>query len=101
MADRDSAASGGAAQRRRARRLRQFIRHEKLSVAMHLAAALHHFYGRSGADASTQTETYAAPAPVVEYITPAPADRSTRAPVTEYVAPVMTDFLENPVPLIQ
>ena len=74
MADSDSAAPGGAAQRRRARRLRQFLHHEKLSVAMHLAAATHHSHGRSGVDASTQTETYAASAPVAGYIAPAPVN---------------------------
>ena len=37
----------GAAQRRRQRRFRQFLRHERLSVAMHLAEALHHSAGPS------------------------------------------------------
>ena len=38
MVDRDS----GAAMRRRQRRLRQFIRHERLTVAMALAEMTHH-----------------------------------------------------------
>ena len=38
MADRDS----GAAMRRRQRRLRQFMRHERLTVAMALAEMTHH-----------------------------------------------------------
>ena len=35
----------GAAMRRRQRRLRQFMRHERLNVAMALAEALHHSSG--------------------------------------------------------
>ena len=37
----------GAAKRRRERRLRQFLRHERLSVALALAAAQHHFAPKS------------------------------------------------------
>ena len=37
----------GAARRRRQRRLRQFLCHERLSVAMHLAEAFHHSAGLS------------------------------------------------------
>ena len=58
MADRGSDAPSGAAQRRCAGRLGQFLRHEKLSVEMHLAAALHHSYGRS-VDTSTHRRCYA------------------------------------------
>ena len=51
----------GAAARRRDRRLRQFLRHEQLSVKMHVATALHHSAQRGARiDASTQTDLRAA-----------------------------------------
>ena len=61
-----------------------FLRHEQLSVKVHVAAALHHS-AQSGArvDAATQTEPCAAPALVVECIAPAPASSTTLAPVNE------------------
>ena len=40
-----AARAGGAAQRRRARRLRSFLRHERMTVRMALAEALHHSCG--------------------------------------------------------
>ena len=95
MADRGTAAPSGAAQRRRARRLRQFLRHEKLSVEMYLAAALHHSYDRYGVDASTQTDdavpaatcaATAAPAPVFECVAP-----SQQLPPVYTTATVDTD----------
>ena len=95
----------GAAARWRDRRLRQFLRHEQVSVKMHVAAALHHSAQRGArVDAATQTEP--APALVVEYIAPAPAASTTLAPVNEYVVPalVVTDvesLLEPPVPVFQ
>ena len=57
--------------------------HERQTVAMELAAALHHSRGvgpspRAATDAATQT--YAAPAPVDEYIAPAPAVHLAPAP---------------------
>ena len=39
------ARAGGAAQRRRARRLRSFLPHERMTVRMALAEALHHSCG--------------------------------------------------------
>ena len=91
--------------------------HGQLSVKMHVAAALHHSAQRGArvdavtntattAVATTQTMTYAVPAPVVEYISPPPTVHSTPAPVIEYVAtePVTTDntlLLEPPVPVVQ
>ena len=72
-------AHGGAA-RRRERRLRAFLRHEQPSLAMQTATVSHHSWRRAGrADASTQTVSYSAPAPVVEHAAP--------APVFEYAAP--------------
>ena len=43
MADRAS----GSARRRRERRLRSFLRHERMAVALHFAEALHHSSGAS------------------------------------------------------
>ena len=40
-----AARAGGGAQRRRARRLRSFLRHERMTVRMALAEALHHSCG--------------------------------------------------------
>ena len=40
-----AARAGGAAQRRRARRLRSFLRHERMTVRVALAEALHHNCG--------------------------------------------------------
>ena len=37
--------AGGAARRRRERRLRSWLRHERMTVRMELAAALHHSAG--------------------------------------------------------
>ena len=41
-------AARGAAWRRRQRRLRSMLRHERQTVAMELAAALHHSWGWLG-----------------------------------------------------
>ena len=99
----DERAHRGAARRCRERRLRAFLRHEKLAVAMQMATVSHHSWHRAGrAGAGMQTVTYAAPAPVDEYITPnlavfaasAPPPAATcaatpaPAPVIENVAPV-------------
>ena len=86
-----------AAARRRDRLPRQFTRHERLSVKMHVAAALHHSAHRGACvDAATQTTnsadaaTFSATAtlaPVVEYVAPASAVTDTvLIPVIEYVA---------------
>ena len=63
--------SAGAAMIWWERRLRSWLLHERLTVAMELAAALHHSHSvgpspRATTDAATQTGDYAAPAPVVE-----------------------------------
>ena len=65
MADRGSAAPSGAAQRRRARRLRQFQRHEKLSVEMHRSSFAPLLWSLC-VDASAT----AAPAPVFGFVAP-------------------------------
>ena len=79
---------------------------------MQMATVSHHSWHIAGrADAGTQTTvTYAAPAPVDEYITPDPAVFTPLAPVNEYVtsgpviehvAPALvTTLLEPPVPLV-
>ena len=119
----------GAAARRRDRRLRQFLRHEQLSVKMHVAAALHHS-ARRGArvDAATQSmnstdaaicAAIATLAPVIEYVAPVPAVHATSetliesvalapavanatpAPVTEYVTPTPTDFVAAPARVVE
>ena len=57
-------------------------------------------------DAATQTVVYAAPAPVVEYMSPASAVYAAPAPVNEYEAPalVFTNLAclqEPPLPVVQ
>ena len=94
----------GAARRRRDRRLRAFLKHERLTVAMNLATVQHHSHMKSavvdvcvqvGSPLAPVTEyvapapavTFAAPAPVIEYVAPAPAvTYAALAPVFEYVA---------------
>ena len=75
-----------ASRRRRDRRLRSFWRHECMAVRMALAAAVHHSSSRVSS-ASTQTEYVAGPAPVTEYVAPAPAVfDAAPAPVTYHEA---------------
>ena len=51
----------GAAERRRVRRLRSWLRHERQTVAMVLAEACHHFFGCRQAQMPVmdQEDTYA------------------------------------------
>ena len=86
----------GAA-RRRDRRLRQFTRHEQLSVKMHVAAALHHSAQRGAReDAATQTmnstnaatsAATATPAPVIEYVALVLAVYATPATFIAFATP--------------
>ena len=63
-----------------ARRLRVSLRREKLTLAMQMATVFHRSrHKECRANASTQTVTYAAPAPVDEYVTPRPAATATPA----------------------
>ena len=102
----------GAAVRRRQRFLRSVWRHEQLCLRM-MAATMSHHSWQSRASVGVQTDE--APAPVAEYIVPAPtpdpAVYTASAPVNEYVAssyvieyvapaPVTT-LLEPPVPVVQ
>ena len=75
-----------ASRRRRDRRLRSLWHHECMAVRMALATAAHHSSQRVSC-ASTQTEYVAGPAPVTEYVAPAPAvfDAAT-VPVTYHEA---------------
>ena len=61
----------GAARRRRDRRLRAFLKHERMSVAMNMATVQHHSYMKSA---------------VVDFCVQV---GSPLAPVTEYVAPAL------------
>ena len=75
----DDHAHRGAAPRRQERRLRAFLRHEKLALAMQMATISRLSLHRIGrADAFTQTVTYAAP--VDGHITPDPAVFTASAP---------------------
>ena len=75
----DEHAHRGAARRRRERRLRAFLRHEKLSLSVQMATISHHSLHRNGrADAFTQTITFEAP--VDDHITPDPAVSTASAP---------------------
>ena len=47
MAAREAAGGTSSARWRRERRLRSFLRHERMAVALHLAEALHHSSGAS------------------------------------------------------
>ena len=49
--------AGGAARRRRERRLRSWLRHERMTVRMELAAALHHSAGPETNDAVRSQKT--------------------------------------------
>ena len=77
----------GAARRRRDRRLRAFLKHERLAVAMNLATIQHHSHMKSAVvDVGVQVGTPLAP--VTEYVTPAPAvSYAAPAPVVGFVSP--------------
>ena len=62
----------GAARRRRDRRLRAFLKHERMTVAMNMATIQHHSFMKSAVvDVSVQVGSPLAP--VTEYVAPAPA----------------------------
>ena len=108
----------GSARRRRERRLRSMLRHERMAVAMTLAEALHHSSGlkvmeraQHAALRGQKTGTragVAGPAPVTEYVAPAPAvapfstpavSYEAPAPVIEYVAPTPAVTYAAPAPV--
>ena len=88
VADSDGSArrrSGGAE-----RRLRSWLRHERKTVTMKHAAALHHSRApRAAIDAATQA--FAAPAALgfAVHFAPVPAVYAALAPVIEYMAPAL------------
>ena len=61
----------GAARRRRDRRLRAFLKHERMAVAMNMATIHHHSLKSAVVDVSVQVGSPFAP--VTEYVAPAPA----------------------------
>ena len=61
----------GAARRRRDRRLRAFLKHERMTVAMNLATIQHHSYLRSGV-VNVGVQAGSPLAPVSELVAPAP-----------------------------
>ena len=99
--EREVGGGTGSALRRRERRLRSMLRHERMAVAMALAEALHHSSGlkvmeraqhaalrcqKSGTRAGV-----AGPVPVTEYVAPAHA-------VAPFSSPAVT--FEMPAPVI-
>ena len=96
----------GAARRRRNRRLRAFLKHERMTVAMNLATIQHHSYMKSAVvDVGVQVGSPLAPvienlssAPVFGYLAPAPAvQRHTVEQRIEHTPHVQ--ILDAPVPL--
>ena len=111
MAARDDAAGGtSSARRRRERRLRSMLRHERMAVAMALAEALHHSSGlkvmeraQHAALRGQKTGTragVAGPAPVVDYVAPAPAVAPFSAPVVSFEAPAPVVGYVAPAPAV-
>ena len=105
---REAEGGTGSARRRRERRLRSMLRHERMAVAMALAEALHHSSGlkvmeraqhaalrgqKSGARAGV-----AGPAPVTEYLAPALAVAPFSSPAVTFVAPAPVVGYETPAP---
>ena len=90
----------GAAHRRRDRRLRAFLKHERLTVAMNLATIQHHSHMKSAVvDVCVQVGSPLAP--VTEYVAPAPAvSYAAPAPVFEYVAPALAVTYAAPAPVV-
>ena len=116
----------GPAARRRDRRLRQWLRHERLSIRMNVAEMRHHSaaqltYIHVGTQTVSPVIEYVAPAPVMtditsllkppvplvltEYVAPAPAATyaATASPVTvtEDVAPAPAVSYTTPAPVIE
>ena len=78
----------GAARRRRDRRLRAFLKHERVTVAMKLATIQHHSYLKSGV-VNVGVQVGSPLAPVTEYVAPAqvPPVYSTTTVTTDLVHP--------------
>ena len=89
----------GAARRRRDRRLRAFVKHERLAVAMNLATVQHHSHMKSAVvDVGVQVGS---PLPVTELVTPAPAvSYAAPAPVVGFVSPAPAVTYAAPAPVV-
>ena len=73
----------GAARRRRDRRLRAFLKHERLAVAMNLATIQHHSFMKSAVvDVGVQVGSPLAP--VTEFVAPASVPPVYHAPQNHY-----------------
>ena len=102
----------GAAARRRERQLRSMLRHEGQTVATEVSTAPHHSRDVGPSPrAATFTDACTQTAPAAEWIAPPPAAYTTPtasvhaapAPVIEYVAPapVPSNLFEHPIPVVQ
>ena len=80
--------SGGAASRRRGRRLRSFWGHEQSSIKIALACAKHHSFQYR---ASVGVQTDEALSPVGEYVAPAAAPYAATADITQLLEPPIPD----------
>ena len=106
----DAAGGTSSARLRRERRLRSMLRHERMAVAMALAEALHHSSGlkvmeraQHAALRGQKTGTragVAGPAPVTEYVAPAPAVAPFSAPAVTYGAPAPVVEFVAPAPAV-
>ena len=108
--EREGAGGTSSARRRRERRLRSMLRHERMAVAMALAEALHHSSGlrvmeraQHAALRGQKTGTragVAGPAPVTEYVAPAPAVAPFSTPAVSYEAPAPVVGFVSPAPSV-
>ena len=108
--EREGTGGTSSARRRRERRLRSMLRHERMAVAMALAEALHHSSGlkvmeraQHAALRGQKTGTRAGgagPAPMTEYVAPAPAVAPFSAPVVSFEAPAPVVGYVAPAPAV-
>ena len=87
----------GAARRRRDRRLRAFLEHERMTVAMNLATIQRHSYLKSGV-VNVGVQAGSPLAPVTEYVAPAPVPPvySTTTVNTDLVYPQFSSTAVEP-----
>ena len=93
-----------SARRRRERRFRSFFRHEQMAIKMAVVTAQHHSAQRC-CTIATQTVDLdpapVAPAPVFEYVAPAPAvTDAAPTPVVGFVAPAPAVTYAAPAPVV-
>ena len=89
--------TAAAAHRRRDRRLRAFLKHERMTVAMNLATIQHHSYLKSGV-VNVGVQAGSPLAPVTEYVAPAlvPPVYSTTTVTTGLVYPQFSSIAVVP-----